>query len=314
MSSPQIEPELLASFLDGTASPAERDAVLRTLSGSKRAYAEFLEASAIQQQLVAAESPESSAADTAHPAIDIASRRRRIGYVAPLVILAAASVIFVVTRRSTVRELDVVAIAQSTTIAGATGSGGMTRVLGSGWDEPGWTVTRGEMAVRDAAARAFRAGVRMAQLEVAASTRDSTAVAIAARQVQALLSDVPGSAPIAAQLGAIGSAVGSSSASDRAVLSQQLSVMVGDSNWFDLGMWAGTADIAAKGGQETFFAADGAAMSTLTQLLTRPYAPPDHWALVASPAQSLATGAWRTSGGITTLRMTLRDLLAAAGG
>ena len=34
MSATQIEPELLAAFLDGAASPAEREAVLRTIAAS----------------------------------------------------------------------------------------------------------------------------------------------------------------------------------------------------------------------------------------------------------------------------------------
>ncbi len=314
MSAPQIEPELMAAFLDGTASPAEREAVFRTLAASKVAYAEFIEASAIRRELDTGESDAAPDPTGSDQPTDIATRRGRLRYLAPIALLAAASVVFVVFRNSRTDDAGVITIAQSTRIAGASGSGSLSQVLGARWDEPGWSVTRGAAPTRESSARAFRSGVRFAQLEVAVNASDSSAVTSAVAQLQTLLNDVLGSAPLSARLDALGKTAAFGSAADRTEIAQQLKLMLGDANWFDLGVWTGSAQLAAQSRQELFFAADGAAMSELTQLSTRSFEPAEIWGSVSGPVRSVVGGEWRASGGFEALRSSLTKILSAAGG
>jgi anti-sigma factor RsiW len=314
MSAPQIEPELLAAFLDGAASPAEREAVLRTIAGSKDAYAEFMEASAVRRELEAGESPTAQEPPGAEQPTDIATRRGRPRYLAPLAMLAAASAVFVVFRNAPASDAGVLTIAQSTRIAGATGSGSLSRVLGARWDEPGWSVTRGAAPTRQSSARAFRSGVRFAQLEVAVNASDSSAVKSAVGQLQDLLNDVLGSAPLSARLDVLGKSGAFGTPADRSEIAEQLKLMHNDEAWFDLGVWTGSAQLAAKSGQDLFFAADGVAMTELAQLSKRKFEPAELWGTVSESIRALAAGEWRASGGYEALLEMLTKILSAAGG
>lgn len=280
MNAPHIDPELLAAVLDGTATPDEREQVLRLIAGSREAYAEFREATAIREGLHE-DVARGEVSAVGNPATDLAESpsgsgtpsragKNRFRYLFPVAMLAAAGVAIVVVSRqkSGGAERSVVEIAQAMRVEGASGSGSLARTLGADWDVPGWTVTRGVEAQLPTSARAFRAGVRLGQLEISVSASDTVAVSNAARELQSLLRDVSGSAPVFAQLDVMVNqqhvldTVGS-----RAALASQIKDLIGEAAWFEFGVWIAAAQTAARNGNAVFFQAEGASLATLDRLL-----------------------------------------------
>ena len=286
MSEPRIDPELLAAFLDGMATPAEREEVLRLIAGSREAYAEFSEAAAIRGALLGddaavddagAESEERDAGDevpavvvpfvvSEHPdvtpAAPVVARAEssaasgRFRFVVPVVMLAAAVLtVVVMSRRDPGPDADVVTVAQGMRVTATPGAGAIARAAGPGWDAPVWPVTRSAAEYTSASGRAFRAGVRYAQLEVAAAAGDSAAVRSTVDALVTLLADVSGSGPIVAVLRATPAFTPTAPADARRSFASQLRMLLGDARWFDLGTWTGTAHIAVLSGNEAFFSA-----------------------------------------------------------
>jgi hypothetical protein len=286
MSAPQIDYELLAAFLDGSATPDERETVLRLAAGSREAYAELREAAAIRGELhgdvALADAPEravdpvleTAAQSDGPPAVTSTmvpggARKNRFRFAVPVVMLAAAGLaIVVVQRMRTARsETDVIAIAQALRVDGATGSGSLSRTLGVEWDRPGWTVMRGREPTLSASARAFQAGVRFSQLELGVGASDSVAVTGAAREIVALLRDVAGSAPATAALDAMMQRHAVANAAEHKRIGSEVRDLTGESAWFNLGCWIGAVQVAARSGRVTSLQRSGTLMRALEPLL-----------------------------------------------
>ena len=283
MSDERIDPETLAAFLEGRVSPEEREAVLRTLARSKEAYASFMEASAIHREL-ADSSPISAGAAVVPPpaapdrlvagsvggtAREAANARwfrpRRF---APILIAAGFFAILIArggTRRAA--EDEAIRLAQGTTLTTDRGSGTLTRTLGDTWDQPPWSIVRGGETTSADRALAVRAGVRFAEFEIAAQLADSTAATSSAQSIAQLLSNTEGAAPIAATFRDLASAPSFGGRSQRATSAGQLRALLGTPDWFDLGVWAGTARLAALAGDTAFFAPGSRGTSSLRRLL-----------------------------------------------
>lgn len=325
MSEPRIDAELLAAFLDGTATPSEREQVLRLIAGSAEAYAEFSETVAIRGQLQAgvSEGNDGGGVDGAHvrehpatpaPAPASAQPARRFPLIASLVLLAAALAAVVLFPRDTPKSGsgDVYAAAQTLRVPGATGSGALARTLGANWDAPGWSVTRGDADVGAAEHMlAFRTGLRAAQLRAATMVADSQAVAAARDEILLLLRPVNGSGPLVSQLGTWQPAA---TVTDAETLTTALRAIVGQDAWFDLGFWTGTARIAALGGQAPFFAADGAAIAALRELTARPLSPEEPWARIRAIVAPLVDSPRERAGGMPAALEILTQLAVVAGG
>jgi len=301
MSHTPIEPEVLAAFLDGQLTDAARDAVLRQLASDPAARASLLEASAIMGALAGSDAlPRMAAAASAPPAASLpspsplplpspsvargaTSRPPAARRFAP-VLLIAASVAIVVLLRSTrsAGSVDVVQLAQAVRVQAAPGRDLLQRSLGSTWNESGWSVSRGGEEARAAGVRAFRIGVRTAQLELAIQHGDSAATAVSAAAVEGLLADIDGAAPVAAQFGRLARGTVIGSASERRTLATQVQGIVGDAARFDLGVWAESARLATLGGDMTWFSAGGAPQRALSRLLTRP-SPDEGWHQLIAP-------------------------------
>jgi hypothetical protein len=119
---------------------------------------------------------------------------------------------------------------------------------------------------------------------------------------------------LSSRLDDLGRAATFGSAAHRTEIAEQLKLMLGDTTWFDLGVWTGAAQLAARSGQDAFFAADGAAMSQFTQLSGRTFEPAEQWAQVLQPVRALAAGEWRASGSREALLAIITHILRAAGG
>jgi hypothetical protein len=328
MSEPRIDPERLAAFLDGTATAADREQVLSTIASSREAYAEFREVEAIRGELHGGVSPGAEVSEatmrtrasaetntvasngeavstatarvgtTASPTPSMPGapelRAKRNQFAIPLSMLAVAAGLAVVfsSRLNVVKpEASVVAVAQSMRVSGAAGSGSLARLLGADWDTPGWTVTRGAETERPPDARAFRLGVRFAQLEIAINANDTVAVGVAARAVQTLLSDVSGSGPLSSQLDLLRTTPTTIAADARSVLATEVGTLLGEDGWFALGVWVGSAQVAARVGDARFFALKGPGMRALVSISSLPTTlNAEGWAAATSTLQRL-TGA-----------------------
>lgn len=331
MSTPRIDPELLAAFLDGMATPAEREEVLSLIAGSREAYAEFSEATAIRGALhggvtsaafpvsTSDQSPRETSAAPASPVVAQTpahappAARNRLRFVVPIVLLAAAVLAIVVIPRSkrATAAVDVVAIAQATRVTGATGAGSVVKTIGQQWDAPGWTVTRGAGTETQAiTARGFRTGLRLAQLQVAINAGDSLAAAGAKAQAQSLLGDIDGSGPLSQALDHIGAA---SAPGELTALASGVRALLGERAWFDLGVWIGAAQVAAAGDQRAFFVPDGAAVGSLRGILAAHPASDASWQRVSTMLRPVIDGSWQSAGAVSTIAPLLANVAAAAG-
>lgn len=278
MSDDRIDPETLAAFLDGTATPEERDGVFRTLAHSKEAHASFLEAAAIHRELsaetpdvtpgagasaaaVAAEPPRPSAQETAH------ARWFRRWHLLPVVIAAGLAAILLARNTRNPGSSAAIQLAQATRLTRTSGSGTLGRALGETWAEPPWSTVRGAESTMASRRLAFRAGVRYAELEAAAQASDTTAVARSAELLAQLLSSTEGAAPIAANFRDLGGSAEFGGRSERAASAGQLRELLGAGDWFDLGVWTETARLAAAARETSFFDAGGRGVATLRRIV-----------------------------------------------
>ena len=366
MSASRIEPALLAAMLEGTATPAERELVLRLIADSPDAYTQFQMATELhdafhdsvaldaatdrdvqsearevaertlrtddrttQEHPAKADQPTVTprvvrtaegpmrAASTMLTTSDTGTRTSRFRILMPVAILAAAGIaIVMLTRTASPNPApNAIAIAQGLRVAGAQGSGSLARTIGADWDVPGWTVARGGETQLATPARAFRAGVRLGQLEIAANSRDTTAAINAMRELQALLSDVPGFATVAAQLDPLTTQYSQDARGSRLVLADQIRTLSQDTARFDLGVWIAAAQTAVRARDMTFFVADGSQLLVLRRILESGITLQDDNARRAFDAmRDLAQrGASQTEGTLNDVRITLTRVASAAG-
>jgi hypothetical protein len=250
VSDEQVDPETLAAFLDGTLAPGDRAKVMRVLAESPEAYADFVDASAVHREL--------------QPAKPI--RHRGVWYFAPLLLAAGVVGLLVVRRGHDAAVPGMIALAQTTRVV-APGAGGVAASLGDAWDQPGWSVVRGESMGLGERARAFRAGARYAELEVAAQAVDSAA----ARRLATILAETAGGVdagtPLAAQFRVLADApsLGGSGARER--LAEQLRTLLRMHAWFDIGAWTETARLAVAANDLAFFSPSAPAIPELRRII-----------------------------------------------
>jgi anti-sigma factor RsiW len=326
-----IEPiaeELLAAFLDGTASQAERQFVLSRLAASEESLEAFVEANAIQNELHAAadaitvataartEEHETSVQNSAS-IVDINNPRairkfpRRFVVAAGLAAALLAFVLFRDSRSRTVSVEELTSVALAVQIDSTIGVGAMDRSFGAGWNEPAWSVTRSAESTPAVAPRAFRTGVRFAQLVTGEERRDSTTVARAASHARDLIGDVDGSGPLASQLNIL-ARTGSVTIDTRSVLALQLRSAHNQQAWFDLGVVVESARIALLSGDPQFLRTGSGPRRTLDRLLTTG-SPDREWIRSVAPLLRLLKDGSERVDREETLRA-LADVYRAAGG
>lgn len=266
MSDHPIDPDTLAALLDGRLDAAERERVLAQLARDEASYEAFLEASAVLRELEgssAAASPPAANAEpppplglvtgsaaAAAPAPVVARRRWPWKLPAAAGALLAAGVAGVLL----MPRGDADPLAAARAVAGAPAGD---------WTRPVWPAVRGEEEALSPRARAFRAGVRLAQLEVAAARGDTGALATASLSLDRLARSVPGGAGAGRRI----DAAAQGSAATRDSLADELRAVLGEAAWLDLGAWSEAARLAARARDERFFAAEGAPRQALARLL-----------------------------------------------
>lgn len=315
----RIDPELLAAFLEGNATPEERDRIMRTLSTSNAAYAELMEAAAVQRELTDAPSPAVAPPPPPLPGErPPAQRTRGLRYVIP-VLLAAGLAFVAISRWSGFGggAASMVQLAQSTSLTPSTGSGALARTLGDTWSDAPWSGTRGSDAPAVTRARAFRAGARYAELEIAAKAADSTAVLQTVAAMTDVLASTEGGGPFIAMFRAFATSADFGGASQRGDAAKQLREFLGATDWFDLGVWTETARLAIATKQVAFFEPKGRAIAELRRVL-QPHiddAGPDAatWTAVRDALTPVIAGSTWTVNDLETLGAAVQAAGAIAG-
>ncbi len=162
--------EELAAFIDGKLTGEARARMVKLLAESEAAHEVFVETVRFQgeeQQL--REGPEV-----------IPIRGRRPAFVGTWMVwvpVAAAASLFLFLGRPLFDSLagpSALDFSTAQIVAELTARGDLGSSLGEGWDQPGWSVTRGAAARLVESERAFRLGVRNVDLQVALGLQDAS--------------------------------------------------------------------------------------------------------------------------------------------
>ncbi|HKG92752.1 MAG TPA: hypothetical protein VKA84_12700 [Gemmatimonadaceae bacterium] len=297
-----IDPETLAALLDGTLSEEERTRVLAVLARSDDSYDAFLEASAVLGELATdlggerpvpplpprpplggygppegvrplleAPQPDAGTLEEQHQPPPTQRRaaggerrparwRRRPFLVGGALLAAAAVGVAVLTPREP-RGEGALALGAARELAAS--SGGVS-ALGAGWDRLGWSAVRGDDEALAGRTRAFRMGVRMADLELALSAEDTAASRSIGGSLVRLASGVEMGGSVAMHVEQV--ARGSAERAEREEVAAELRSLSGAAPWFDLGAWCEAARLAARARQASFFDAESPAMRELQRI------------------------------------------------
>lgn len=240
MHEPEIDAEELAALLDGRLTGERRTALLTRLAASE-------ELTSIYADAVAASQSETSARVLRGPERWFAriGTPRLAALAASLLVIVAASFWYQARREGA-------ADPTAATVAWLSEPGAG---LDAGWNERAWSVTRGAPSSLTPSARAARVGALSVDLELAVRS-GNPAVPALAREIVALLQDVPASAPavllyedLAGRADASGAAV--QEAHRRA---RRAAIAVLDRGGFASGAWAEGALVAARRRDVQYFA------------------------------------------------------------
>ena len=247
-----VDPEALAAFLDGELDPEERATVFERLSRSQGDYEALVEAMRIRRDLEAD-------AGTAPPPVKQVTPVRRLPGVQLWVPLAAVLAGALLVPPLLHQEDGAPwTLLHGASLVRSRGDGSLAAALGEGWDEPGWSGTRGDRRTLTERQRVFRIGVRLVDLELASGADDARAVRDLAPELASLVAGLGSEGDIVAEYQEIGSrATGSAALRDldanRARAAEELADILGNSPWFGLGVWAEQARLAAVANRTEFF-------------------------------------------------------------
>ena len=266
MSTERIDPEVLAAFLEGKLEPAERQRVLRVVAENPEEYEVFADAARVQAEL------EGTGVASV---VDLRTRtpRRRWAIAIPALIAAGLATLAIWPWVSGKAGLSPIALAGPLHIVDVPGDGSLARRLGTAWDQPGWSITRGGASDVIEPARAFRLGVRATDVELALGARDSLAARTVGTELAELATGIEGGAAAAELYRGIIARGAAAPAAERRAAVEALRGLLQQSVWFDLGAWIEAARIAVTAGRLEFVRDRIAALQRLkTSLGARPEA------------------------------------------
>jgi hypothetical protein len=245
-----LDLELIAALLDGRLSGDERVRAVKLLSDSDEAL-----------EIFAAASEQRQASESDDNVVPIPPLWRRWYVVVPVAAAAVLSVVFVprlMTRRSDGVLGTQYASALSQSPRFATG-------LAPGWDEHGWTVTRGAEPPPagqppGGAAESkvtFRLGVRSFDLDVTLRRADTVAARRLTQEIVSMLGAVAYSESVSAGYNELASRLSiepPAQSIERAdAAERELRELLDGTPWYAFGVWTGAASLAAQLRDTSFF-------------------------------------------------------------
>jgi hypothetical protein len=238
-----LDIELLAALIDGRLSGAERERALKLLATSDEALELF--AHSLQEQ---------RASDVKVVPIQPAPRWRQWQVVVP--VLAAAGLGFVMLPRITGSSARTVqATEYATQLAG---DPRFATALREGWDQHGWSVTRGAGDIRSSPEPrfAFRLGVRSVDLQVALRNGDTALAANLVEDISQTLDGIKFTDLVTAKYAEVKSHLSGDPVArsiERAANAEQAMGEFLKSPAFVFGQWSAAADLAAQAREVSFF-------------------------------------------------------------
>ena len=255
MSAPRLDPETLASYLDGRLSPAEREQVLRILAESPADYEAMLATAEVMRQLgrdlvVSLPEPRSRF-----------NRRWLLVAGATVLVTVVASVVSRRVFRGDSGPPRVLAAALD--LVPAAGPGSLARRLGPDWVDGAWSVARGGPGQLLDRATSFRVGARLVDLEVAIHAADPAPLPRLDDDLARLASQASGGGAVAFRFGQLRHVQGDPAEPDRLRAAAAARALFGTSPWFEVGAWIEAARLALLVDRVEFFASSGPAAGLL---------------------------------------------------
>jgi hypothetical protein len=246
-----FDPDLLAAFIDGRLSGAERERVVRLLAESEDAFEVYSDAVMARGELEEA---------TGLSLVAHRERRSKRWWIAGIPAAAAAALLIAVLPVAQARRANATLAMRAESIAQPlTDRLQLAMALGSTWDEGRWSVNRGGGATFVDSTAALRLGVRATDLQVALAVEDRERAGRTAAEMVELLGSVNLSDSVSAEYGglrkritngdSIGAIVGAASTAD-----DNLRDFL-DSRWYGVGKWLAAGELAARTHSADFFKA-----------------------------------------------------------
>lgn len=242
--------EELAAFIDGKLTGEARARMVKLLAESEAAHEVFVETVRFQGELLL-EGPEV-----------IPLRGRRPAFVGTwkvwVPVAAAASLLLFLGRPLIDSLIGPSALDFSTAqiVAELTAREDLASSLGEGWDQPGWSVTRGAAARLVESERAFRLGVRNVDLQVALRLQDAPLADGFLSDIQEWLGEIDLSQAVRAQYATVQTLLSESGASGALAQLGAAEVALDEflsSPSLPMGMWSEAARLAAVVREPAFF-------------------------------------------------------------
>jgi hypothetical protein len=248
----EFDPDLVAAFIDGRLSGAERERVVRLLAESEEAFEIYADAVRARDDL-----RQSEVVPLPLPAPRPAPVRPWwLTAGAPLA-AAAALLIAVLPRVQSNLANAAFAMRAESIAQPLTARPQLATALRSALDEPRWSATRGGVSTFVDSTAALRLGARATDLQVALAVEDRERAGRVAAEMVELLGSVNLSDAARAEYGdlrkritngdSIGPIVGAAAAAD-----DKLRDFL-DSRWYGLGKWFAAGELAARTHSADFF-------------------------------------------------------------
>jgi hypothetical protein len=247
----EFDPDLVAAFIDGRLSGAERERVVKLLAESEAAFEIYADAVRAREDL----DTDAIIPIPARPSVSV-RRPRWLTAGAPLA-AAAALLIAVLPRMLSNPAATTFAMRAESIAQPITDRPQLVVALRSGLDEPRWSATRGGVSAFADSTAALRLGTRATDLQVALAVGDrERASRVAAEMVNLLdsvnLSDVArGEYADLRKHISTGDSLGSIKAA-AAVADEHLRDFL-KSRWYGTGKWLAAGELAARAHSADFF-------------------------------------------------------------
>lgn len=306
MAAEELDLELIAAFIDGRLTGAERDRAVKLLGESDAAFEVYADALRARSDLDAGK-----VLQIRPPRPYSARPWLTIGSVAAAAVLMIAILPSIQARRE---RADFNAPASQIASA-VTQRPDLARALPADWDQRQWSVSRGGASRLVDSTMAFRMGVRATDLQVAIAAGDTARASRLTAEINESLNAVELSDAVRVDFSNVSARIAQGASKEQIAASAEtaeraLGTLLG-SFWFDFGRWVAAGELAASTHTGVFFAQRGTETFLKSAARRGGLAPADADLLrqVALPAGRSAADA-----DFDTIRQNFRTLIERHGG
>jgi len=246
----EFDPDLLAAFIDGRLSGAERERVVKLLSESEAAFEVYADAVRARMYLDA----DAIIPIPVRPPVTV-RRPRWLTTGAPLA--AAAALLIAVLPRVVSNPAATFAMRAESIAQPLTDRPQLAVALRSALDEPRWSATRGGVSAFVDSTAALRLGARATDLQVALAVGDREGAHRVVAEMVNLLDSVNLSDAARAEYGEIRKRIATGDSTSAligaaATADEHLRDFL-DSRWYGVGKWLAAGELAARAHSADFF-------------------------------------------------------------